>query len=166
MNGFESKFTGKAEIYDKYRPDYPEEVINFLYEMRIIKERDKIVDIGCGTGIFTNILATRNNEIIGVEPNIDMLRVAKQRLINFKNCMLINASAENTTLYNNSIDRITVAQAFHWFDKKRFNIESQRILKKDGNVVLIWNVTDSDNIINLKTADLNQKLCQKFNNYS
>lgn len=165
MNEFESKFTGKAAIYDKYRPSYPEEVVDFLYATEIVKEKDKIADIGCGTGILSNILANKNNTIIGVEPNLDMLRMAKQRLINYKNCILIPATAEDTTLDSNSIDCITVAQAFHWFDKEKFKSECQRILKPDGSVVLLWNSTDNNSPINIEIANINKKLCPNFDGY-
>lgn len=104
MEIFETKFTGKADIYDKYRPVYPAEAIEFLYKIGIINQGDRIADIGCGKGILSNALADRNNTVIGIDPNLDMLRIARQRLIDYKNCILIHATAENTSLDDNSVD--------------------------------------------------------------
>lgn len=49
----ENKFTGKAELYSKYRPSYPEKLIDWLYEMT---NAEAVADIGAGTGIFTSAL--------------------------------------------------------------------------------------------------------------
>lgn len=60
----------------------------------------------------------------------------------------------------------TVAQAFHWFDRDRFKAECQRILKLDGSVVLLWNSTDNNSPINIEIANINRRLCEKFDGYS
>ena len=49
----ENKFTGKAELYSKYRPSYSEKLIDWLYEMT---NAETVADIGAGTGIFTSAL--------------------------------------------------------------------------------------------------------------
>ena len=49
----ENKFTGKAELYSKYRPSYPEKLIDWLYDMT---NAEAVADIGAGTGIFTSAL--------------------------------------------------------------------------------------------------------------
>ena len=51
---------------------------------------------------------------------------------------------EKTTLEENSVDVITVAQAFHWFDKEQCRIEFKRILKENGYVVTVWNSLEED----------------------
>ena len=60
----------------------------------------------------------------------------------------------------------TVAQAFHWFDRDRFKAKCQRILKLDGSVVLLWNSTDNNSPINIEIANINRRLCEKFDGYS
>ena len=42
----ENKFTGKAELYSKYRPSYSEKLIDWLYEMT---NAETVADIGAGT---------------------------------------------------------------------------------------------------------------------
>jgi len=167
MSDFETKFTGKADIYDKFRPGYPEEFIDFLFEVGILSECDKVADIGCGTGILSEALAKRKrNAIIGVEPNLDMLRMARQRLVDYGNCILVPGMAEKIPLDDHSVSCVTVAQAFHWFDREKFKGECQRILKQDGSVVLLWNATDNNSPINIEIANINKKLCEAFDGYS
>ena len=56
----------------------------------------------------------------------------------------IAAPAEATTLADRSIDLITVAQAFHWFDQRACRREFARILRPAGQVGLIWNERQND----------------------
>ena len=58
--------------------------------------------------------------------------MAEQSLKRYPRFQSIKATAENTTLKENSVDLVTVAQAFHWFDKEAFKIECQRIFKTES----------------------------------
>jgi hypothetical protein len=98
-----------------------------------------IADIAFGTGIFTRLLLENSNCVFGVEPNSDMRRAGEEFLRNFPNFTSIEATAEETTLADHSVDFVTAAQAAHWFDLKKTRREFQGILKSDGWVVLIWN---------------------------
>lgn len=73
----ENKFTGKAELYSKYRPSYPEKLIDWLYDMT---NAEAVADIGAGTGIFTSALLKKPWSVTAVEPNSDMLSVLKKAL--------------------------------------------------------------------------------------
>lgn len=129
----EQKFTGKADNYDKYRPSYPESLIDWLYEKTAA---ENITDIGAGTGKFTACLAKKPWKITAVEPNEDMLEKLR---INLPKINIVKASAENTELPADSFDLITVAQAFHWFDKDKFKEECRRLLKSGGKLAIVWN---------------------------
>lgn len=129
----EHKFTGRADNYDKYRPSYPEELLDWLY---INTNAKNVADIGAGTGKFTACLAKKPWNITAVEPNSDMLDKLR---INLPEVIAVQASAENTGLPSDSFDLITVAQAFHWFDKEQFKAECQRLLKDDGRLAIVWN---------------------------
>lgn len=130
-----SKFTGKADDYNRYRPSYPSEMINYLYSSTNAKT---VADIGAGTGIFTKCLLSKSWSISAVEPNSDMLEKLNATI--GEKAKLIKAPAEATTIETNSIDLITVAQAFHWFDKDLFKQECKRILTENGKLAIVWNV--------------------------
>jgi ubiquinone/menaquinone biosynthesis C-methylase UbiE len=160
------KFTDKAEVYAKYRPSYPLEYIEYLVSDAGLNEDCIIADIGSGTGILSRQLLERGFTVIGVEPNDDMRTVAEQTLKTYSRFISIEATAENTTINDNSLDIVTVAQAFHWFDLKQFRLECQRILKQDGRVALVWNSRDASSDINKESADVCQKYCPNFKGFS
>jgi len=134
----EEKFTGKADLYTKNRTGYPTELVDYLYSEAGFTPTSKIADIGAGTGKLSELLLLRGSSVVCVEPNPDMIDVAKQELSRFEKCSFIEAPAENTCIEENSVDFITVAQAIHWFDHEKFKNECKRILRKNGKIVIIW----------------------------
>ncbi|MCM1578308.1 MAG: class I SAM-dependent methyltransferase [Ruminococcus sp.] len=129
----EEKFTGKADFYDKFRPAYPPAVADWLYEKT---EAATAADIGAGTGIFTKALSSKPWKITAVEPNPDMREILAR---NAPFAEILSASAENTGIPDLSIDLVTAATAFHWFDKEKFRRECKRIFTPKGKLAIVWN---------------------------
>ncbi|MBR4424710.1 MAG: class I SAM-dependent methyltransferase [Oscillospiraceae bacterium] len=132
-------FSGKAEVYVKFRPHYASNSIQFLVDSSLIHSDDVIADVGSGTGMLALQIIDYVSLIYGVEPNADMRDMAGQILNGTNKYRIIDGTAENTTLPDHSVDAVTVGQAFHWFDPTLFKVECKRILKKDGPIVLMWN---------------------------
>ena len=160
------KFDGYANDYTVGRPQYSEEMIDHILEGFNPAEDFKIADIGSGTGKFTSQLLRRGYEVFAVEPNNDMRRVAEAELGSYKNFHSINGDAENTSLEDKSVDLITTAQAFHWFDTEKFRSECKRIIKEDGKVALIWNVRDMEAPINQELFEIYKMYCPRFVGFS
>ena len=132
------QFTGKAAAYTKGRPLYARAALDFLKEQGV-NETARIADIGAGTGIFSKQLAETGATVFAVEPNTEMRTAAVEYLKKTPNAHCVDGSAENTALPDHSVDFVSAAQAFHWFDKAAFRKECERILVPDGKIVLIWN---------------------------
>jgi ubiquinone/menaquinone biosynthesis C-methylase UbiE len=130
-------FSDKAEIYNKYRLGYPNEILQYLYGYGF-DSNSIIADIGSGTGKLTRIFVENGNKIYAVEPNDNMRLIAENDFKENKNFISIIADAENTTLQNNSIQFIVVGQAFHWFNKDETMKEFKRIITENGVLMLIW----------------------------
>ncbi|MDU2674360.1 MAG: class I SAM-dependent methyltransferase [Clostridium sp.] len=162
----ENKFNGMGKIYSKYRPSYPFNFVNYLFTDVGISQNSIIADIGSGTGILTGQLLEKGSKVYGVEPNADMRVIAETNLKDLPRFTSVNGCAENTTIDDNSVDYITVAQAFHWFDRERFKKECQRILKPEGKVILVWNVRDNKNELVMENYKVNRKYCPSFNGFS
>ncbi len=148
----EQKFTGKADLYEKFRPSYPDELIDFLYE----KARcEQVADIGAGTGKFTRCLLKKPWSVIAVEPNADMRGILEQ----IDGIKVVNAPAENTGLEDNSVGLVTAAQAFHWFDEYKFKAECRRVLTRGGKTAIIFNERIYDGCEIARERD---SICMKF----
>ena len=137
------RFSKTVEHYVKYRPHYPDEIIDLLTTACNLSSHELIADIGSGTGILTKLWLENNYHVMGVEPNKAMRSAGEQFLKDYKNFTSIDGTAENTGLADHSIDLITVAQAFHWFDPVKVKQEFLRILKPKAWCVLLWNFRNS-----------------------
>lgn len=158
----EHKFDKKGGIYSKARPSYPDKLFAYLKDHNLISESTVAADIGSGTGIFTEKLCSYVNKIFAVEPNEDMRSVAEEKYAAHENIISVNGSAEDTKLSDKSVDFITVAQAFHWFDRQSFKTECQRIIKTDGNILLVWNDRDTESELIRENYDINRRFCPNF----
>ena len=157
----EDKFNHLADIYEKYRPSYPEEYIKDIIIKCYLDSESLVADIGAGTGILTRQFLNNNIQIVGVEPNQDMRKILK-RLEKNPNFRSIDGTAEHTNLEDNSIDLIVVAQAFHWFDKEKFKKECKRILKPNGKVWILWNQLDETKEIVKEQKRIDDEYTNRF----
>jgi SAM-dependent methyltransferase len=132
-------FSTKVPEYVASRPDYPAALFDEMRALGVLSAHSRIADIGAGTGIFSRGLLVRGYEVIAVEPNAAMRSEAEANLHAHSHYRSVAGSAEATTLDDASIDLITTAQAFLWFDVDGARAEFLRILKPNGNVALVWN---------------------------
>jgi len=152
-----NEFTGKATVYDKARPGYAPAALDFIVglvappvppcstptNLRFAGDpgqakgalKATVADIGAGTGKLTKLLLERFEYVIAVEPNADM----RSKLPVLPNLRVMDGSAEATGLPDHSVDAVTCAQAFHWFDGEKFKHECLRILKPGGRVFVVYN---------------------------
>jgi SAM-dependent methyltransferase len=136
------RFTDRVSNYVKYRPAYPNEVIDYLEKQCHLSAQSNIADIGAGTGIFTKLLLEKGYQVFAVEPNDAMREEADRQLSHFPGYRSVNGSADPTGLASHSIDLIVCAQAFHWFNTTETQAEFNRILRPGGQAALIWNNRD------------------------
>jgi ubiquinone/menaquinone biosynthesis C-methylase UbiE len=137
------RFSDRVKDYVKFRPTYPSDLLDYLDNQCGLQSKT-VADIGSGTGIFTKLLLDRGAIVEGVEPNQKMREAAEKEFGNESLFHSRNGTAEATTLPNSSVDLITCAQAFHWFEPEKTRKEFDRILKPQGKIALIWNDVDQN----------------------
>jgi SAM-dependent methyltransferase len=141
-----ARFSGRADDYVKTRPSYPEGVLAILRETCGLAAEYAVADLGSGTGIFTALLLESGATVHAVEPNLDMRAAAEAALGKEPGFRSVAGRAEATTLPDASVDLVTAAQAFHWFDVEGTRAEMRRILRPPptgrASVALVWNDRD------------------------
>jgi SAM-dependent methyltransferase len=123
----------RPEVYEKGRPSYPEEVVGALG----IEASTRVVDLGCGTGKFTRLVA--HARTLGIEPLATMVGGFRTALPNVR---VVSGTAEAIPVRDASADVVTCASAFHWFDHARALPEIHRVLAPGGRLGIIWNRRD------------------------
>jgi SAM-dependent methyltransferase len=133
------RFSDRVGDYRATRPGYPPRLLDELREQGALFPDAAVADVGSGTGILTRLLLEAGHPVFAVEPNDAMRRAAEEDLENFRGFHSVAGSAEATTLPGGSVDLVTAAQAFHWFDRAAARSEFGRILRPGGQVALVWN---------------------------
>jgi SAM-dependent methyltransferase len=130
-------FGAAVESYERARPGYPDAAVDFL----IPAGAKTVLDLGAGTGKLTRALAERVPEVIAVEPLEEMRTKLAWAVPEVK---VLAGTAEEIPLPDDSVDAITVAQAWHWVDPELATAEAARVLRPGGTLGLIWNRRDEE----------------------
>ncbi|HST51936.1 MAG TPA: class I SAM-dependent methyltransferase [Pyrinomonadaceae bacterium] len=133
------RFSSRVEDYIKYRPHYPQAVVELLRDECGLTNESIIADVGSGTGILSELFLRNGNRVFGVEPNREMREAGERMLSTYGNFLSVEGRAEATTLESESVDFVTAGQAFHWFDIEGARREFRRVLRPGGWVVALWN---------------------------
>jgi SAM-dependent methyltransferase len=132
-------FSAAADVYERARPSYPAEAVEWLVNRVDLRPGRTVVDVGAGTGKLTRLLVPTGAHVVAVEPLPAML----EKLVeSAPGAEAILGTAEQLPLSDVSADVITVAQALHWFDQGRALPEFRRVLRPGGTVALVWNSRD------------------------
>ena len=134
-----ARFTDRVGDYVRYRPGYPQALIDFLRANAGLRAGVAVADIGSGTGIFTRSLLEAGARVFAVEPNDAMRGAAEAEFSGRSGFVSVRGTSEATGLGAASVALITCAQAFHWFEPAPTRAEFARILAPGGRCAIVWN---------------------------
>lgn len=125
--------------YEAARPSYPPEAVAWLVEHLRIAPGRTVVDLAAGTGKLTRLLAPAGANLIAAEPVAGMRATFREVL---PAVPMVATTAEQLAFRDGSLDAVTIAQAFHWFDEERAIAALARAVRVRGRVGLVWNARD------------------------
>ncbi len=131
MKKAKDNFSKQAALYKKFRPGYPEALIDSLSQR--IPARTLAWDSATGNGQIARILSEKFMQVVATDISGEQLGKAFQK----DNIQYKKERAENSSLSDTSVDLIVVAQAIHWFDFSGFYTEAKRVLKTGGLIAVI-----------------------------
>ncbi len=128
------RFSGFAELYDRYRPRPPEIIVDLLTQLAA-KPRPVVVDLGSGSGLSTLIWTRSAAEVVGVEPNADMRAQADERRAADSGAgtvRFVEGLSTATGLPDRYADIVTCSQSLHWMEPNGTFAEVARVLRDGG----------------------------------
>ena len=140
-----------ADVYERARPEYPAEAVAWLVEELQLHEGRTVVDLGAGTGKLTRALVQTGSHVIAVEPGEAMLAELRRVLPDVE---ALVGGAEAIPLPDDSVDAVTVGQAFHWFRHDEAVPELHRVLRSGGAVGVVWNTRDQRRPLQRQISEL------------
>ena len=132
-------FRGIAALYERARPGYPAAAGSYLVSRLGLAPGRTVVDLAAGTGKLTRLLLPSGARVIAVEPLAEM---RDQLAETVPAAEIVEGTAESLPLPEASVDAVTVAQAFHWFDAEAALAEIARVVRPGGAAALLWNMRD------------------------
>lgn len=128
---FKDHFSENSRGYAAHRPRYPDEL--FAYLATLCSNHDVAWDCATGSGQAAHGLARYFDQVRATDASARQIASAAK----IEGVVYTVATAENSGFESASVDLITVAQAFHWFDIPAFSQEVSRVLKTNG-VLAVW----------------------------
>jgi SAM-dependent methyltransferase len=144
-------FEAVAQEYERHRPDYPAEAIDWAAARLGLERGARVLDVGAGTGKLARGLVAAGFDVVAVEPGGAML---DQLRINVPEAEPHEAPAEAIPLPAESVDAAFAGQAYHWFDRERAVPELNRVLTPGGGLVLLWNWWDERDPLQRELGEL------------
>jgi SAM-dependent methyltransferase len=137
-----------AEIYERYRHGYPAEILAAVVDAFALGPGDVVVDLGCGTGQVALPLAAVVRAVVGVDPEPDMLRVARRAAgrLGVRNASWVIGEDSDLpglgrALGARSIAAVTIGRALHWIDHRTLFDRARGLLRSGGGVAILTNGT-------------------------
>ncbi|KAF8316875.1 S-adenosyl-L-methionine-dependent methyltransferase [Clavulina sp. PMI_390] len=130
------------EEYTASRPIYPKQLydIIFDYHSKAGGKYFRALDVGCGPGTATQVLAPRfSDEVVGIDVNEKQLENAQKCLSHLEPKVHFKKSAAEDLAFvaDHSVDLIACAEAIHWINSAKFVSEAARVLAPNGTLA-IW----------------------------
>ena len=144
-------FAGSASYYRRGRLPYAPELPEFLAETLALDGRGRLIDVGCGPGILALSLAHLFGEVVGVDPDKDMINEAERQATKAGlagKTRWIRARAEQLPPDIGTFTAATFGRSFHWMDRDRVAVIVHGMLQPGGAFVHVSGLVEeiqSDN---------------------
>lgn len=134
-----SLFKGTAKYYSKYRPGYPKDVFDLLVRKYKLNRKEKLLDLGTGTGQLAIPLAKYFEQVIAVDPDKDMLAEGKKAAAKakVKNIKWVLGSSETINKSLGKFRLVVMGRSFHWMKRRDILKKLYRLVEKGGGVVIV-----------------------------
>ncbi|NTG49270.1 methyltransferase domain-containing protein [Agrobacterium rhizogenes] len=133
-------FDGVAALYGGARPVYPEPLFDDIVAFADLAAKDRILEIGCGTGQATQGLARRGFSVLALDPGSELIGIARENLTEFPNIRFTESTFEASPGEPAAFKLALAAQSFHWVAPEIRFAKTAAQLTPDGTLAAFGNV--------------------------
>jgi len=128
-----------ADLYDRHRPAYPPALIDDLIAGAGLRDGDRVLEVGAGTGKATTMVAARGLRVLAIEPSPNMAGIARRNTAGDPNVEIAESDFEHWDPGDQRFPMLYSAQAWHWIDPERKYGLARRALIPGGLLAAFWN---------------------------
>jgi SAM-dependent methyltransferase len=152
-------FDDVAELYDRIRPTYPDELFADLVEITGLDASSAVLEVGCGTGQATRSLAALGASVTAVEPGEHLAELARARLADSPNVTVEASPFETWDDRGRRFDLLVAASSWHWVDPSVGWRRAHELLGADGWMAILGHIVvrrEGEPEVYAETADLHE----------
>lgn len=153
-------FNEVAELYDRVRPGYPDELFADLVAITGMGEGSSVLEVGCGSGQATRSLAALGCSVTAVEPGPDMAELARRRVAALRNVEVETSRFEDWDDRGRRFDALVAASSWHWVDPAVGWQRAHEVLSPGGWMALLGHVVvrrPGEPEVYAESADLHER---------
>jgi SAM-dependent methyltransferase len=128
-----------AELYDRHRPAYPDEVVDDLVGLAGLRAGSWVLEVGAGTGKATSMFAARGMRVLAVEPSAEMAAVARRVCAGVGDVEIERSDFERWDPAGREFPLVYAAQAWHWVEPEVGFAKAASVLRPGGVLAAFWN---------------------------
>jgi ubiquinone/menaquinone biosynthesis C-methylase UbiE len=135
-------FNEIAKEYDKFRPNYPEQLFTDILKQTAIRKDDSILEIGCGTGQATIGFVNQGYEnLTCIELGYNLAKLTREKFKDKSNVKIINSAFETWQSEKNDFDLAVSGTAFHFIQPQEIGYRKvYDLLSDQGSIAFFWTV--------------------------
>jgi SAM-dependent methyltransferase len=134
-----AQFASVADAYERGRPEYAPAVVGAMAAELELAPGAPVLDLAAGTGKLTRALVAFGLDVTAVEPTAEM----RERLATSVGAERVrDGLAEAIPLEDGSVDAVTVADGFHWFEPAPALAEIRRVLRPGSGLAILTTIPD------------------------
>ncbi len=132
-------FKGTAKYYARYRPGYPRAFFADVVKKFSISRKERLLDLGCGTGQLAIPLAPYFEKVIAMDPEPEMLQEGKRQAkrAKAKNIQWVRGDSETLSRRMRRFKLVVMGRSFHWMDRDKVLKKLYRMIESGGGIIIV-----------------------------
>src|SRR5262245_23439902 len=130
------RFRTAAPYYLAGRPAYAPRLIRLVARLTGLTAHDRMLDLGCGPGMLAGSFAPLVRDVVAMDPEPEMLRIATEQFGAVANIRFIQGSSHDLSLATGRFKLVTMGRSFHWMDRPETLRRLDDMIEPDGSVAL------------------------------